>query len=375
MISESESDKTRGTEYQIAEDMVSSKNEIPIKNIYYMLSYAYTNLKIDDNVKKESESFENIYELLSRVLISGVNNLIKRGFYKEYITKDEDTSNIRGKINITESIKRQTRIYKRLNCLYDEFSEDVLFNSIIKTTINNLIRIKDLNKKLKSELNKLTLFFDSVLSIDLSKRVFSLILWNRNNQHYKLIINICELIFKLELPDEAKDGKIHFKDFIKRYEKEMAILFEKFVFNYYKKEFKDLKVYNPEIKWSLDKEYENNFKNTFLPNMYTDIVLETKDLKPNNPKQLIIDTKFYSNILSENSSLNSGNLYQIYSYVNNSPFEGEIRGMLLYAALGEEINLDYKIGERIIYIKTLNLNQDWREIDKRLKEIANLIAF
>ena len=109
--------------------------------------------------------------------------------------------------------------------------------------------------------------------------------------------------------------------------------------------------------------------------MYTDIVLETKDLKPNNPKQLIIDTKFYSNILSENSSLNSGNLYQIYSYVNNSPFEGEIRGMLLYAALGEEINLDYKIGERIIYIKTLNLNQDWREIDKRLKEIANLIAF
>jgi 5-methylcytosine-specific restriction enzyme subunit McrC len=106
MISESESDKTRGTKYQLAEDTVSSKNEIPIKNIYYMLSYAYTNLKINDNIKKESESFENIYELLSRVLISGVNNLIKRGFYKEYVTKDEDTNNIRGKINITESYKK-----------------------------------------------------------------------------------------------------------------------------------------------------------------------------------------------------------------------------------------------------------------------------
>ncbi len=48
--------------------------------------------------------------------------------------------------------------------------------------------------------------------------------------------------------------------------------------------------------------------------------------------------------------------------------------MLLYAALGEDIDLDYKIGEHIIYVKTLNLNQDWSGIDERLKEIANLIA-
>lgn len=375
MMIESQLDKNRSREYQLDGNMVSRKNEIPIKNIYYMLSYAYENLIIDASVKKESESFENIYELLSRVLISGVNNLIKRGFYKEYIRRNEDKTNICGKINITESIKRQTHIYKRLNCIYDEFNENVLFNSIVKTTINNLIRIKDLNKKLKGELNKLTLFFDSVASIDLSQRIFSLILWNRNNQHYKLLINICELIFKLELPDEAKDGEIHFKDFIKRHEKEIANLFEKFVLNYYKREFKDFKVHNPHIKWYLDSEYEHN-SNNLLPTMRTDIVLENKDLESTNHKQLIIDTKFYSNILStffEKSSLNSGNLYQIYSYVNNSLFSGEIRGMLLYASLGEEIDLDFKLGEHIIYIKTLNLNQDWDGIDKRLKEIANLI--
>ncbi|NYB51170.1 MAG: 5-methylcytosine-specific restriction system specificity protein McrC [Methanobacteriaceae archaeon] len=304
--------------------------------------------------------------------------MIKRGFYKEYITRDEDIKNIRGKININETIKRQTQIYKKLNCIYDEFSEDVLFNSIIKSTINNLIRIKDLNKKLKGELNKLTLFFDFVASIDLSQRVFSLILWNRNNQHYKLIINICELIFNLELPDESKDGEINFKDFIKRHEKEIATLFENFVFNYYKKEFKYLKVYKPHIEWNLDWKYENNSDNNLLPTMRTDIVLENKDLESTNAKQLVIDTKFYSSILStyyEKSSLNSGNLYQIYSYVNNSSFSGEVRGMLLYAALGEEIDLDYKLGEHIIYIKTLNLNQDWVGIDKRLKEIANLISF
>ena len=109
---------------------------------------------------------------------------------------------------------------------------------------------------------------------------------------------------------------------------------------------------------------------SYLPNMRTDIVLETED------KQLIIDTKFYKKILSsfhEKFMLHSPNLYQIYTYVNNSVFEGEIMGMLLYASLGEDIDYQFKIGGNLILIKTIDLNQSWDGINGRLKEIGNLI--
>ena len=352
----------------------SSKDEIPIQNIYYMLSYAYNNLKINQDILRESETFENIHDLFARILIEAINSLIRRGFYKEYIVKNEDTSSLKGKINISESIKRRTTIYKKLNCQYDEFSSDVLFNQIIKTTMNNLIRINALDRKLKKDLKKLRPFFNNVDSIDLNKQVFKSLMWHKNNKYYSLPITICELIFLMELPDDNNIGKIHFKDFIKQHERELANLFENFVFNFYKKEFKQLKIYKPFINWDLDDTFQEEKGVEYLPNMRTDIVLEYGD------KQLIIDTKFYKKILSsfhEKARLHSPNLYQIYSYVNNSDFDGEIMGMLLYAALEDEksrkIDYKYKIHDKIIQIKTLDLNQDWKKIDNDLRKIANVM--
>ena len=110
---------------------MTSEN-IPIQNIYYMLSYAYSNLKINDTILTESVDFKNIYDLFARILINVVNTLIKRGFYKEYIVKNEDTSTPKGKINLTDSIKRRTIISKKLNCQYDEFDKNVLFNQLLK---------------------------------------------------------------------------------------------------------------------------------------------------------------------------------------------------------------------------------------------------
>ncbi|MDR0913056.1 MAG: hypothetical protein LBM96_10700 [Methanobrevibacter sp.] len=336
------------------------KNEIPIQNIYYMLSYAYKNLKINENVEIASEYIPHIYDLLSRLFIEAINNLIRRGFFKEYILENEDTSNIKGKINISESIKRRTTIYKKLNCSYDDFSENVIFNQIIKTTLENLIRINDLNQDYKKDLKKLKLFFNNVNSINLNKNTFKSIMWNRNNRYYILIINICELIYKYRLPNE-NTGTIHFKDFIQNYEKEMAILFENFVFNFYKKELNKQKVYRPRINWKIDNSYQYNQGLEVLPKMLTDIVLEFND------KQLIIDTKFYKDILRTNyekPKLYSPNLYQIYSYVNNSDFDGEIIGMLLYASIGDDINYQYKIGNNLILIKTINLNQIGNKLKK-----------
>lgn len=346
-----------------------SNNEIPIKNVYYMLSYAFSYLKTTEDTKHECEDFKNVHDLFARILIEGVNSLIKRGFYKEYVQKSEDSSTIRGKININETIKRGTFLYKKLNCQFDEFSEDVLFNQIIKTTIANLIRFRGLNKSLKKDLAKLTCYFDSVSEIDLNGNLFSSLMWNRNNQHYILIINICELIFKILLPDESSKGELTFKKFAQSYKNEMAKLFENFILNYYKKEFNTFKSYKPHIDWDLDYGFGLTGRE-FLPKMRTDIVLK------NESKLLIIDTKFYKGIFSKNFGkyiLNSANIYQIYAYVKNCKFKGEISGMLLYASLGEDIDYEYTIGGNKIFIKTIDLNQSWEIINNRLVEISSII--
>ena len=39
------------------------ESKIPIRNIYYMLCYAYDILKQGDNVNLSNEDFDNIYDL------------------------------------------------------------------------------------------------------------------------------------------------------------------------------------------------------------------------------------------------------------------------------------------------------------------------
>ena len=104
--------------------------------------------------------------------------------------------------------------------------------------------------------------------------------------------------------------------------------------------------------------------------METDISLE------NETEKIIIDAKYYQETMKKNygkEKIQSTNLYQLFSYLLNQEDDSEktqnAKGILLYPTIEKEYNLNYKFKNHQIQIKTLNLNADWREIEKRLKEI------
>jgi len=342
--------------------------EIPIRNLYYMLSYAYDVLKVGDNVKLSNEEFDNIYDLFGKILVNGLSLLIKRGFNREYICISDELPVLRGKIALNDTLKRQTFILGKLSCEYDELSSNVLFNQIIKTSIITLINYKELDKNIKDQLIRINRYFQGIEVLRLQKSHFSRVLYHRNNRFYKLIIDVCELIYD-EVLVTSQEGETIFKDFIR--DKRMAALYEKFILNFYKKELSSIQVRSPIFQWEKDVDFEH-IGEDFLPVMRTDIVLQ------NEEKQLIIDAKYYTNALQirnvgETKKLISGNLFQIYAYMNNSTFIGEKAGMLIYPVVDTELDFVYSIQGKKIYVKTLNLNASWENIYGRLIEIAAVI--
>jgi McrBC 5-methylcytosine restriction system component len=353
---------------------MSEKSEIPIKNIYYMLCYAWETLTQSDNIAVDSEEFNNIYDLLSKVLISGIKHLLKRGFYKEYADCCEELSLIRGKIDVSDSIKHQSVNLRKLICRYDEFTSDTPFNCILKFTIETLMKCPMLDCSLKSELARLLPCFSQIKELPPTYRNLSALKYNRNNQHYKILMNICELLYNGLISTE-NGNQLKFSDFI-REKDPMAVLFEKFVRNFYKKHLPqpEFYIHAPHINWDCNQNFDN-IGLEYLPIMRTDIVLENDWQNV----QLIIDTKYYPEAFhmrnyGEKKKLISDNLYQIYTYVNNSNYDGAISGMLLYPTVDETLDLQYQIGGKIFMIKTLNLGADWDDIYNRLIEIAKTTA-
>lgn len=330
-----------------------------------MLSYAWNVLEQSDNIYLGTEKFDNIYNLFARIYISGISNLIKRGFNRYYIQENEVISAIKGKINISDSIKAQTFINGRMNCQYDDFSKDIKLNQIIKTTINILIKSPQLDKDLRNKLLKIKLHFSDIKTIAFSKSLFSSLRYNRNNSHYRMLINISELIYNGLITNEG-NADVLFLDFVR--DNQMAKLYEKFVLNFYKKHLDEAiySVHAPKINWNLDEEVSNE-ELSLLPEMRTDIVIDNKVRN----SQLIIDTKYYAQTLVSSNwtdieKIRTAHLFQIIAYVNNSNFTGDIRGMLLYPTVDKELNANYPISGKSIGIRTLNLNSEWEDISDRL---------
>ena len=136
-----------------------------------MLSYAFQILKEQGYKNIETENFDNTAELFAAILIKGVSLQVKRGLNQEYIAKTEPLSTIRGKVDITESIKGQTLLKKQLVCSYDEFSVNSYFNRIVKSTMELLLRA-DISKARKKELRKLLVYFSEVETLDIYHQEF-----------------------------------------------------------------------------------------------------------------------------------------------------------------------------------------------------------
>jgi 5-methylcytosine-specific restriction enzyme subunit McrC len=229
-----------------------------------------------------------------------------------------------------------------------------------------LLHCKNLDASLKHELRKLVPLFSNIRRLEPTRRNLSMLKYNRNNQHYKLMMNLCKLLYHEMMPTEC-GRETEFRDFL-RNEKRMAVLFEKFVRNFYRKELPHAEyfVHAPLIQWNCDPDFQN-IGLEFLPDMRTDLVVENSAER----KQLIIDTKYYPQALRTGNygtkeKLISGNLYQIYTYASNSDYPGEVSAMLLYPTVERELNLQYRISGHIIQVKTLNLGADWTEIHQRL---------
>lgn len=344
-------------------------NSIFIKNIYYMLSYSFQNLRKICDETVSCEDFENIQDLFAVILYKGILNQIKRGIYKEYIEEQEPLNCIRGKINFSESINTASLVNKKVVCQFDEYSENTHLNKVLKSTLDLLITKSEIKLENKKLLKKVLIYFQQVDLIDIKRISWNRLSYHRNNITYKMLINICYLIINGLLITED-NGTMKLNKYLD--EQHFYRLYEKFILEFYKKHYPELKPNASYIDWNI----ESNEGLEFLPNMQSDITLQYND------KTLIIDAKFYAHTMQnqyDKKSIISGNLYQIYTYVKNKDKEhtGNVSGMLLYAKTNEDIvpNNEYIMDGNKICVKTLDLNKDWKYIYKNLSIIANEFFF
>lgn len=217
------------------------QQKIPIENLYYLLCYAWDVSDQLDRVKVDGEKCHSLENLLSMVLIHVCDRLLRQGLVREYRFEEQEVEGVRGKLNLTETLKSGKHLNGRTICQVDELTQDVVINRVIFSTLKRLMRIVGIDEDIRVRLRKTLVRFPHIQDIRVTGGLLEQLLGNhpghltghRHHGVYLLALNVCKLIWDSTLPVKDKDGRLEFVDFTED-EFRMNCIFERFLMNFCK---------------------------------------------------------------------------------------------------------------------------------------------
>ena len=341
---------------------------IPIRNVYYLLCYAWGHVGETDLVDRNSLGrFERVQDLLGKVLAEGTFRLVRRGLDRGYREVTAEIGGVRGRLEIATMAKTAVRSRSRTICTFDELSADVLHNRILRSTLDALLRTGQLDASVGRDVALARDKLGDVTPVRMNARMFRKVRLNRNQRFYRFLLSVCQLVQGSMLIDE-QTGAVRFRDF-RADEARMWKVFEDFVLQFFRIEQADYQVSGQtRLAWDTDPVGVDAVER-YLPAMHPDIVLESSG------RRIILDTKYYSSPLSHHwgtTKLRSENLYQLLTYLENrqagQPTGVRHEGVLLYAAVGERLRIDLSVRGYRIQARTVDLSRPWSEIHAELLE-------
>jgi len=345
---------------------MSAPSTIQIENVFYMLAYAFRAVGMDTFKTVGVEDFDNADDLLAAILCVGIDRVVKQGFHRTFEPVVDDLTTVRGRLQMPATIRHCIAHRQRLACEFDEFTANNVFNQVLKTTIGILIRTPKVKAERRTSLRRLLPFFEGVDIVPPQNINWSGLRYQRNNRSYLVLMNLCRMVIDGCIMGD-KDGSGNYRLSLFD-EKQLQLVYEGFLREYYRYHHPEVDVPGAkELNW--DASAADQAK---LPTMKTDVMIR------NGNKVLIIDAKFYGQILQHqygSSSYHNGNIYQINTYVQSAKADSDyagcvIEGLLLYAQTNENVAPDsFVISGNKIGINAIDLNQKFVNIAAQLDSI------
>ena len=346
---------------------------IPIRNLWNMLLYAWNDIPLKSHwMMTDAESAPTLDALLATILMKLMQGRMRIGLGGDYVPEKGSIRGIRGRIDFTESIKQRAFDHGEAYCEYKQYSANAPKNQIIRTTLARLIQTgqfgpeTDQANTLRHRLRRLTNSLDGIDLIELTPDLIHRQRLGRNDNDYRVMLEICWLILMRQMPTELSG--LHPLPAIDRDALVLHNIYERFIANFYRHHLNGW-IVTPQkrLEW-----HEKN-TNPFLPSMIPDLILQEKS----SNKLIILDTKFTARSLSPNQwgkeIFDSSHLYQLYAYLKSQAHLSEAHqnaiGILLYPAVQGRFSERIELQDHMMRVESIDLTMPWQEIERQLLEL------
>lgn len=170
-----------------------------IENAFTFLCNTYPDIKLDWFKNIDLEDVKTIEDVYVIVLCRVVEVINGKGLYKEYIKRENmELNSPKGAIDIGKSVVRQTKLKGKLICSYDELSDNVLHNQLIKSVLYNMVYNKNISRKFITLIQKTLNNFNGIDIIEFKNINWKRIKFNNSNLRYKTALDLCRSLIAIE---------------------------------------------------------------------------------------------------------------------------------------------------------------------------------
>lgn len=208
---------------EIADLSVLIEPKIGIPQLLSMACYALGVVDYQALGMFDFKRDEALPDMLACALAAQAHQAIRRGLLHGYRTEEETLYGIRGRIRFDDQLRRRYAIPMPIEVRYDEFTNDILANQLIKAAAEQLGRLELRSQQARRGLAWIGGMLADVSWVDFQATRVPEIAFDRLNEHYRLVVELSRLILR-HSQYQAGRGKARASGFLVN----MDVLFEEF---------------------------------------------------------------------------------------------------------------------------------------------------
>ena len=197
--------------------------KIGIPQLLSLACYAMGNFKPQD-VDFDFGENEALPDILALSLAAASRRAFRRGLLHGYRTEEEALYGIRGRIRFDDQLRRRFGVAIPVEVRYDDFTDDILANRLVKAAIERLSRMRLRSPEARRQLGWVSGILSRISLIEFPPDQIPEITFDRLNEHYRGVVALARLLLRHSAFQSSR-GKIRASGFLV----DMNKLFQEFV--------------------------------------------------------------------------------------------------------------------------------------------------
>lgn len=181
--------------FELEDLSVVVRPKLDISRVIYLASYAMGAYKPKEQ-RFDFTSEPTLVEALVLALTAAARRAFARGLLHGYRTEQDALRTVRGRIDMAEQLRRRFDLLVPVEVTYDEFTDDILANRLVKAAAELLGRGRLEDSRSRDGLRWISATLANVTSVRFSPQDVPEVMFDRLNEHYREVVSLSRLILR-----------------------------------------------------------------------------------------------------------------------------------------------------------------------------------